>query len=65
VYVNNMRADFRMAIDLVTPENLDFAVWLRAADAGVLYGSALSGEDESVLLLYTKDYRRTHTIRRD
>lgn len=65
VYVNNMRADSGMAIDLATPDNLDFAVWLRAADAGVLYGSALAGEDVSVLLLYTKDYRRTHTIRRD
>lgn len=65
VYVNNMRADAGMAIDLATPENLDFAVWLRSIDAGVLYGSALPGEDESVLLLYTKDYRRTHTIRRD
>lgn len=65
VYVNNMRADSGMAIDLATPENLDFAVWLRAADAGVLFGSARRDEDESVLLLYTKDYRRTHTIRRN
>ena len=59
VYVNNMRADFVMAQDLVTPENLDFAVWVRASEAGALYGSALPGEDETVLLLYTKDWRLT------
>jgi hypothetical protein len=61
VYVNNMRADAISAIDLATPENLDFAVWLRPADAGVLYGTARPNEDGSVLLLFTKDYRRTHT----
>lgn len=59
VYVNNKRVDYDMALDLVTPENLDFAVWVRSIDAGVFFGSALNNEDESVLLLYTKDYRRT------
>lgn len=63
VYVNNMRADFDMAMSLVSPENPDFAVWIRASDAGALFGSALPGEDERVLLLYTKDWRQTHTRR--
>ena len=61
VYVNNMRADFEMALDLVSPESFDSAVWLRSSGAGLLYGSAQSGEDESVLLLYTKDWRRIQT----
>jgi len=60
VYVNNMRATTDQAIDLASPENLDFAVWLRAVDAGVLYGT---GASDGVLLLYTKDYRRARSAR--
>ncbi|HEY5545083.1 MAG TPA: carboxypeptidase-like regulatory domain-containing protein [Gemmatimonadaceae bacterium] len=63
VFVNNMRADPLSAMDLASPENLDFAIWLRPEDAGVLYGTARAGEDASVLLLFTKDWRRTHTPR--
>ena len=64
VFVNNMRAEPASAVDLATPENLDFAVWLRPEDAGVLYGTARPNEDSSVLLLFTKDWRRTHSFRR-
>ena len=60
VYVNNMRTTSDQAVDLATPENLDFAVWLRPEDAGVLYGT---GTMEGVLLLYTKDFRRARAAR--
>ena len=60
VYVNNMRTTPDQAVDLATPENLDFAVWLRAEDAGVLYGT---GTMDGVLLLYTKDFRRARSVR--
>jgi hypothetical protein len=44
VYVNNVRTDPESAIDLATPEMLDFAIWLPAIDAGVLYGGdAMAG----------------------
>ncbi len=55
VYVNNVHTDPELAMDLVPPEQLDFAIWLRAADAGVLYGT---GSADGVLLLFTKSYRR-------
>lgn len=60
VYVNNMRMTPDQAVDLATPENLDFAVWLRGVDAGVLYGT---GSLDGVLLLYTKDFRRARSAR--
>jgi hypothetical protein len=60
VLVNNMRATPEQAINLATPENLDFAVWLRAVDAGVLYGTDSA---DGVVLLFTKDYRAARTAR--
>jgi hypothetical protein len=60
VLVNNVRMPPDQAVDLATPENLSFAVWLRPEDAGVLYGT---GTIDGVLLLYTKDWVRARSAR--
>lgn len=56
VYVDNVRTDSESAIDLATPENLDFVVWVNSIDAGVLYGGDAAA---GVLHLFTKAYRRS------
>lgn len=62
VLVNNVRMSPGQAVDFATPENLDFAIWLRPVDAGVLYGT---GAQNGVLLLFTKDWRRARSVSRD
>lgn len=54
IYVNNVRTDAQNAIDVASPSNLDFAIWVPPIEAGVLYGGDAAA---GVLLLFTKDYR--------
>lgn len=60
VFVNNMRTTTEAALGHASPENVDFAIWLRAVEAGMLYGTDAA---DGVLLIYTKDYRAARSVR--